>query len=109
MHLLKYVGVGHCCKHVQCQHAECSFSGPCNFLAAIPAGVSFLPYDCGSYKQTPYESIDEAAYSELLAKMPPIGIDWAAMREMERKEGDDKCEYELACSAAGGCEMVDVI
>lgn len=72
------------------------------------SGVSFLPYDCGSYRQTPYEKVDQAAYEELLARMPPA-INWAGLRELERKEGDDKCEYELACSAAGGCEMVDLV
>jgi hypothetical protein len=40
--------------------------------------------------------------------MPPA-INWSGLRELERKEGDDKCEYELACSAAGGCEMVDLV
>jgi hypothetical protein len=40
--------------------------------------------------------------------MPPA-INWSGLRELERKEDDDKCEYELACSAAGGCEMVDLV
>lgn len=73
----------------------------------LAAGVSFLPYDCGSYKQTPYEKVDKAVYEELLGRMPPA-ISWGALREMERKEGEDKCEYELACSA-NGCEMVDIV
>lgn len=72
------------------------------------AGVSFLPYDCGSYQQMPYEKVDEATYHELAAKMPPK-IDWSTLRGMEREEGEDSCEYELACSAAGGCEMVDLV
>lgn len=73
----------------------------------LPLGVSFLPYDCGSYKQTPYEKVDRAVYDELLSRMPPA-ISWSGLREMERKEGEDKCEYELACSA-NGCEMVDIV
>eukprot|EP00775_Hariotina_reticulata_P008318 gene8318-8503_t len=72
------------------------------------SGVSFLPYDCGTYKQTPYEKVDEATYLELLAMMPPK-INWSGLRELERQGGDDKCEFELACSATGGCEMVDVL
>jgi ribonucleoside-diphosphate reductase alpha chain len=71
-------------------------------------GVSFLPYDCGTYKQTPYEKIDEVTYLDLVGKMPPK-INWSGLRELERQEGDDKCKFELACSAAGGCEMVDVL
>eukprot|EP01023_Acetabularia_acetabulum_P056659 TRINITY_DN657_c0_g1_i4.p1 TRINITY_DN657_c0_g1~~TRINITY_DN657_c0_g1_i4.p1 ORF type:complete len:402 (-),score=121.42 TRINITY_DN657_c0_g1_i4:458-1663(-) len=68
------------------------------------AGVSFLPYDGGSYKQMPYEKVEKEEYEKLLAKMP-LQIDWM---ELERREDEDKCEFELACSAAGGCEMVDV-
>jgi ribonucleoside-diphosphate reductase alpha chain len=70
--------------------------------------VSFLPYDCGSYKQMPYEKVEVEEYLELLKRMP-TSIEWSALRELERVGGDDKCEYELACSAAGGCEMVDVL
>ena len=40
------------------------------------AGVSFLPYDTGSYQQTPYEAISEAEYGQLAAAMP-AHIDWA--------------------------------
>lgn len=81
----------------------------CCFASVLlcPAGVSFLPYDCGSYKQTPYEKVDKEVYEELLSRMPPA-ISWGALREMERKEGEDHCEYELACSA-NGCEMVDIV
>lgn len=71
------------------------------------SGVSFLPYDCGNYKQTPYEKVEKEVYEELLSRMPPA-ISWSALREMERREGEDKCEYELACSA-NGCEMVDIV
>lgn len=46
-------------------------------------------------------------YEELLSRMPPA-ISWDGLREMERKEGEDHCEYELACSA-NGCEMVDIV
>jgi hypothetical protein len=70
--------------------------------------VSFLPYDCGAYQQMPYEKVSQAQYEELVARMP-ASIDWSGLREMEREGGDDRCEYELACSAAGGCEMVDVV
>eukprot|EP01025_Chloroclados_australasicus_P039074 TRINITY_DN4036_c0_g2_i1.p2 TRINITY_DN4036_c0_g2~~TRINITY_DN4036_c0_g2_i1.p2 ORF type:complete len:529 (-),score=87.37 TRINITY_DN4036_c0_g2_i1:1284-2870(-) len=69
------------------------------------AGVSFLPYDGGNYQQMPYEKVDKETYEKLLSRMP-VQIDWM---ELERREDEDKCEFELACSAAGGCEMVDVV
>lgn len=74
------------------------------------AGVSFLPYDCGSYQQMPYESIDRQQYEQLAATMP-AALDWRKLAALERlSNGDkDRCEFELACSAAGGCEMVDVM
>ncbi|KXZ42284.1 hypothetical protein GPECTOR_168g177 [Gonium pectorale] len=71
------------------------------------SGVSFLPYDCGSYKQMPYEAVDRATYEELVARMPRH-LDWAKLRELERGPGaDEKMEGELACTA-GGCEQVDI-
>lgn len=66
------------------------------------SGVSFLPYDGGSYRQAPYEEINEDKYNTLLAKMPE-SIDWAALIEDE-----DNVEgvQVLACTAAsGGCEV----
>ena len=64
------------------------------------SGVSFLPYDGGSYKQAPYEDCTKEEYEALLAKMP-VGIDWDAIVET-----DDNVEgaQMLACSA-GGCEI----
>ncbi|EFJ43138.1 hypothetical protein VOLCADRAFT_96647 [Volvox carteri f. nagariensis] len=71
------------------------------------SGVSFLPYDCGSYKQMPYETVDEQTYNELAARMPSA-LNWSLLRELERGPGaDEKMEAELACTA-GGCEMVDI-
>ena len=43
------------------------------------AGVSFLPHDTGSYKQTPYEAVTEAAYTRLAAAMP-ARVDWARLQ-----------------------------
>lgn len=63
-------------------------------------GVSFLPYDGGTYRQAPYEEIDEASYNALAQKMPK-DIDWEAF-----KEYDDNVEgvQQLAC-VAGVCEI----
>ena len=64
------------------------------------SGVSFLPYDGGSYKQAPYEECSKAEYEALLAKIP-TSIDWDSIIEI-----DDNVEgaQMLACTA-GGCEI----
>ena len=68
-------------------------------MASI-SGVSFLPRDTGSYRQAPYEEIDEAKYNELLATQD-VNIDWT-----EFKEETDMTEgmQTLSCSA-GVCEL----
>ena len=64
------------------------------------SGVSFLPYDGGTYKQSPYEECTEEAYNELLDKMPK-SLFWD-----ELIEEDDNVEgvQQLACTA-GVCEI----
>ncbi len=62
-------------------------------------GVSFLPHSDHSYRQAPYQEINEAQYEELLAKMPDIK--WDDFVELtDNVEGAQT----LACSA-GGCEI----
>ena len=64
------------------------------------SGVSFLPYDGGSYKQAPYEDCTKEQYEAMLAVMP-TSIDWDAIVEMEDNvEGAQM----LACTA-GNCEI----
>lgn len=64
------------------------------------SGVSFLPWDGGTYRQAPYEECSKEQYEELLAKMP-VSITWDNL-----KEEDDNVEgaQTLAC-AAGHCEI----
>ena len=64
------------------------------------SGVSFLPYDGGTYKQAPYEECSKEKYLELLHKMPK-NIDWDSLIE-----DDDNVEgaQTLACTA-GACEI----
>ena len=64
------------------------------------SGVSFLPYDGGTYKQAPYEECSKEEYLELLHKMPK-NIDWDSLIE-----DDDNVEgaQTLACTA-GACEI----
>jgi ribonucleoside-triphosphate reductase len=63
-------------------------------------GVSYLPMDGGTYRQAPYESIDESTYNLLLGGMPTT-INWDNMREVtDNVEGAQT----LSCTA-GGCEI----
>ena len=63
------------------------------------SGVSYLPYSEHTYKQAPYEEINEEEYNELKAKMPVI--DWTKLVEnTDLTEGVAM----LACSA-GHCEI----
>ena len=63
------------------------------------SGVSYLPYDGGTYRQSPYEECTEEEYNELKAKIPKIN--W-----LDLKENTDNVEgaQMLACSA-GVCEI----
>jgi len=63
------------------------------------SGVSYLPYDGGTYRQAPYEECTEAEYKELKAKMPVI--DWTEFQEItDNVEGAQM----LAC-VSGVCEI----
>jgi ribonucleoside-diphosphate reductase alpha chain len=70
----------------------------------IVGGLSFLPREDHVYQLAPYESIDEARYTELSKRMG--NIDFSKIMTYEKTdEGDLK--RELAC-AGGACE-VDII
>ena len=63
-------------------------------------GVSYLPMDGGTYRQAPYEAINQTEYDRLLMEMPQ-SIDWEQMREVtDNVEGAQT----LSCTA-GGCEI----
>ena len=63
------------------------------------SGVSYLPYDGGTYRQAPYEECTEEEYEALKAKMPVI--DWTKLVEnTDNVEGAQM----LACTA-GTCEI----
>ncbi|CAB5238819.1 RTPR, ribonucleoside-triphosphate reductase, adenosylcobalamin-dependent [uncultured Caudovirales phage] len=63
------------------------------------SGVSYLPYDGGTYRQAPYEECTKEEYEALKAKIPVI--DWNQLREeTDNVEGAQM----LACSA-GVCEI----
>ena len=64
------------------------------------SGVSFLPWDGGTYRQAPYEECSKEAYEELLSKMPKH-IDWDLLSE---KDDNVEGAQTLAC-VAGHCEI----
>jgi ribonucleoside-diphosphate reductase alpha chain len=63
------------------------------------SGVSYLPYDGGTYRQAPYEECTEDEYLALKASVPEI--DWKQFKEVtDNVEGAQM----LAC-VAGVCEI----
>lgn len=64
------------------------------------SGISFLPYDGGTYQQAPYEEVTKEQYEDLLAKTPKE-MNWNAM--VEHSDLTESAQT-LACTA-GGCEL----
>lgn len=71
----------------------------------VLSGVSFLPFDGGSYKQAPYQEITKEEYEEWIKKNPPK-IEWDDLRFYE-KEDSTTGSQELACTG-GVCEVVAI-
>jgi ribonucleoside-diphosphate reductase alpha chain len=69
------------------------------------SGVSFLPYDGGTYQQAPYQEVTEEVYQELLDKSPKE-IKWEDLGKYEEDDNTTGMQS-LACSS-DGCELVDL-
>jgi len=69
------------------------------------SGISFLPFSEHTYKQAPYQDINEEDYKSFMEKMPNH-INWSLLKEYE-KEDTTIGSKELACTA-GVCEIVDI-
>jgi ribonucleoside-diphosphate reductase alpha chain len=65
------------------------------------SGISFLPYDGGSYRQAPYQEVEREEYLEFAGRFPS-DIDWSSMIEVEDLTTGSQ---ELACSS-GSCEIL---
>lgn len=63
------------------------------------SGVSFLPYDGGTYRQAPYEEIEEMDYLALKSLMPVL--DW----ELFKEETDNVEGAQMLACVAGVCEI----
>lgn len=70
------------------------------------SGVSFLPYDGGSYKQAPYQALNKEEWEAWVAKHPQVEVDWSLLPEYE-KEDHTTASQELACTG-NVCEIVDI-
>ena len=62
-------------------------------------GLSVLPYDGGTYKQAPFETITEEEYNELVLSLSNINLS-----EVYEIEDNTDLKGELAC-AGGACEI----
>jgi ribonucleoside-diphosphate reductase alpha chain len=69
------------------------------------SGVSFLPYDGGSYQQAPYQECTKEEYDKLYSAMPK-NIDWTKLSEYE-DDDQTKGTSTFACSG-DVCEVVDL-
>jgi ribonucleoside-diphosphate reductase alpha chain len=70
------------------------------------SGVSFLPYDGGTYTQAPYTEITAQEYEVARLKMPQR-IDWSRLKEFEKE--DTTVGSQTAACSAGVCEIVDLV
>ena len=70
------------------------------------SGISFLPFSEHTYRQPPYQDCTKEEYSELLSRIPQK-VDWAELSNYEQQDYT-VASQELACSADGGCEIVDL-
>ena len=69
------------------------------------SGVSFLPYDGGTYQQAPYQECGPSDYHMLLDIMPK-SIDWSGLSEYEQEDNTSGMQT-MACSG-DSCEIVDL-
>lgn len=67
------------------------------------SGVSFLPYDGGSYKQAPYQEITEDEYNQWLINHPLPELDWDDLRHYETEDHTTGSQ-EYAC-VGNTCEI----
>jgi len=68
------------------------------------SGVSFLPYDGGSYQQAPYQECSKEDYEKALGVMPE-SVDWTKLSDYEKEDNTSGMQT-FAC--VGSCEIVDL-
>ena len=65
------------------------------------SGISFLPFSEHTYKQAPYQDIDEEEYEKLTTIMP-TAIDWSKLQDYEK-------EVTLQVEAKNTCYVLQVL
>ena len=70
------------------------------------SGVSFLPFDGGTYRQAPYQDCTATDYDGLLSRLPKT-VDWSGLSKFELEDSTVGAQT-LAC-AGGFCEVVDLV
>lgn len=70
------------------------------------SGVSFLPYDGGSYKQAPYQELSKEEWEKWVEEHPMPPIDWDDLRLYEKVDMTTGSQ-ELACTGSS-CELVSI-
>ena len=70
------------------------------------SGISFLPFSDHTYRQAPYQDCTQEEYNNLLKDIPQ-DVDWSLLSKYEQQDYTAGSQ-ELACSADGGCEVVDL-
>ena len=70
------------------------------------SGVSFLPYDGGTYQQAPYQECGKSDYNTLKDLMPK-SIDWSKLSEYEQEDNTSGMQT-LSCTG-DSCELVDLV
>ncbi len=68
------------------------------------SGVSFLPYDGGTYQQAPYQEVTEQERHEWVDKHPIPVVDWTQLSKYE-EEDTTVSSQQYACSG-GSCEIL---
>lgn len=66
------------------------------------SGISFLPYDGGTYQQAPYEEVKVEQY-EALKNAMPSAVDWTKLSTYEKEDNTEGVQ-QLACTS-GVCEI----
>lgn len=70
------------------------------------SGVSFLPYDGGSYKQAPYQALSREEFDRWCGEHPTPSIDWSLLSLYETEDATTGAQ-EYACSS-GSCEVISI-
>lgn len=70
------------------------------------SGVSFLPFDGGTYKQAPYQAITKEEYYNWLEEHPQPEINWDDLANYESEDMTTGSQ-ELAC-VGGVCEIIEI-